>query len=371
MTADSVALVCPLDWGIGHATRCIPVIENLQDCGWRVIVAAGGRPLEFYKHEYPGLELLEFPGHMVRYPGNGRFMAPQMALRVPAILSGIRKEHAFLADLVEKTGARLVISDNRYGCWHPQVFSVFMTHQLNIQTPRWLNWTSPVLRKVTRHYISRYNECWVPDTEDEGGISGSLSHAFALPPNTHFIGPLTRLSGPMRRPPDLPCEPAEIFVMLSGPEPQRSILESIILSQLEKVQMTAIIAGGKPGSGKHEISGERIHIFPHLETALMKYYIEAAEYVICRSGYSTLMDLAALGKPAIIIPTPGQTEQEYLARRMSRHKVHHSVFQHEFDLMKALADSSSHRGMKMQNDYRVLKQRLKRISTQAFALRAR
>jgi UDP-N-acetylglucosamine transferase subunit ALG13 len=369
MSADKVALICPLDWGIGHATRCVPLVGILEEQGWKVIIAASERPMAFFRSEYPGLETVAFPGIAVRYPSSGLLMVPAMAFHAPALLKSIRQEHKALDILVKQTGASLVISDNRYGCWHPDIFSVFMTHQLNIQVPKAMSWVSPVLRKITRNYVGRYDECWIPDNEADGGLSGDLSHHAPLPPRTYFIGPLTRLSGPMQRPPDLPCEPAEIFIMISGPEPQRSLLESMLLEQLRNSELTAIIAGGKPGSGSHEIISERIHLFPHLPSNLMKYYIEAAEYVICRSGYSTMMDLAALGKPAIIIPTPGQTEQEYLARRFAGMNVHHSVTQGAFILKEALSDFSNKKGIRIRNDHSLIRQRIQKISDQALRLR--
>ncbi|MCX6286491.1 MAG: glycosyltransferase [Bacteroidetes bacterium] len=370
MTADHIALVCPLDWGIGHATRCVPVIRTLQDQGFKVIVAADGRSFEFYRTEYPELELLRFPGVEVHYPsGSGMVLA--MAAGIPRLLLGFRKEHKFLSSLVKETGAKLVISDNRYGCWHPMVKSVFMTHQLNIQLPSYLHRLAKVLRKINYSFINKYNECWVPDAEDEGGLNGRLSHCIKLPDNCHFIGTLTRFSESIPMPATPPCPAAGIFVMISGPEPQRSIFETLIIRQLKETSHTAIIAGGRTESRDCEVIDGRIHIFPHLSSALMKYYIENAEYVICRSGYSTLMDLAALGKSAILVPTPGQTEQEYLAKRLSKMNIHYSVPQELFNLNEALLNSNGHKGILLRNDLSVLKHRIKRLHVQASGLRAR
>ncbi|MCX6281811.1 MAG: glycosyltransferase [Bacteroidetes bacterium] len=370
MTADHIALVCPLDWGIGHATRCVPVIGMLQAQGFKVIVAADKRPYEFFRTEYPEVELMRFPGMKVRYP-SGSAMAPAMAATIPALLLSISKEHKLLAKLVKETNARLVVSDNRYGCWHPYVKSVFMTHQLNIQLPSFLKCLSPVLRKINYSFINKYSECWIPDAEDEGGLSGRLSHCIKLPGNCHFIGPLTRFAAQIAEPATLPCPPADIFAMISGPEPQRSKLESIIINQLKKTTYTAIIAGGRTGATGTKVIGDRIHIFPHLSTALMKYYIEKADHVICRSGYSTLMDLAALGKTAILVPTPGQTEQEYLAGRLSKMNIHYAVIQAKFSLEEALMNSKGNKAIVIRNDMSVLKQRIKRLYAQAASLRVR
>ena len=417
-TAENIALVCPLDWGIGHATRCVPVIKALQDEGFRVIVAADGRPYEFYRNEYPEVELIRFPGTPIRYsvfkkhdssdelrmtndelripnhqspitnhqspitnnqspttnhqsPITAPGMTLTMLATLPRLFYGFRKEHKYLAKLVEETGANLVISDNRYGCWHPKVTSVFITHQLNIQLPRWMRWTKSILKKFIRKSVLRFSECWVPDLEDEGGLSGRLSHCSGLPPNCQFIGPLTRFTDLQAAPPALPCPAAEIFVMLSGPEPQRTILEELIIGQLRSTTYGAIIAGGRTESQQAEVIEDRIHVFPHLPSVLMKHYITQANFVICRSGYSTLMDLAALGKSAILIPTPGQTEQEYLAKRLDKMNIHHAIAQKDFHLDEAIRNFKGYKAIMLQNDQVILKQRIKRLSAQGLNLRAR
>ncbi|MEI7492018.1 MAG: glycosyltransferase [Bacteroidota bacterium] len=370
MTADCIALVCPLDWGLGHATRCVPVIRELQQQGFKVIVAADSRPYDFYRNEYPELELRRFQGTGIRYPA-GSGMAFAMAAAIPRLLLGIRKEHLFLQELVRETGACLVISDNRYGCWHEDVRSVFMTHQLNIQLPAFIRGLANVVRKINYSFINRYSECWVPDEEDEGGLSGRLSHCIKLPDNCHFIGLLTRFSNPLPAPRELPCKPAEIFVMISGPEPQRSIFETLITRQLRNSSHTAIIAGGRTEAANAELLDGRIHVFPHLTSPQIKYYIENAGHVICRSGYSTLMDLAALGKSAILVPTPGQTEQEYLAKRMSAMNVHYAMAQGSFCLEEALLNCKGNKPIVIRYDMSVLKQRVARLFAQAASFRAR
>ena len=362
--------MCPLDWGIGHASRCVPIVNALRMQGWNVIVAADGRPYEFYRYEYPKQELLRFPGVEIRYPkGNSMILA--MAARVPRLVAGLRDEHNLLKKLVIETGANLVISDNRYGCWHPHVKSVFMTHQLNIMMPSGFEFASSLLKRINYSFIRKFDECWIPDSEDEGGLSGRLSHCLRLPDHCHFIGPLSRLSAPLPEPAALPCPAAEIFVLLSGPEPQRSILETMLIDQLRTTSHTAIIAGGRTESDETMIIDGRIKLFARLGSDLVKYYIQKSDHVICRSGYSTLMDLAALGKTAILIPTPGQTEQEYLALRLSKMNVHYSVAQEEFQLSEALSESKGYKGLMVQNDYMVLNQRLKRLYHQAMAFRAR
>ena len=340
----------------------------MQEQGWEIIVAADGRSYEFFREAAPGLKLIKFPGVSVIY-AEGRGMIRRMTASIPCFLRSIRREHVFLQGLIRETGASLVISDNRYGCWNNFVKSVFITHQLNIQTPRGMGWAAPVLRKITRSFIGKYNECWIPDLEADEGISGNLSHGSELPPNVYFVGPLSRFTVGLKDPGELPCEPAEVFVLLSGPEPQRSILESMILKQLKETSHTAIIAGGRPGSGVGMFLEGRIHVFPYMAAELIKYYIEHSSTVICRSGYSTLMDLAALGKSAILIPTPGQTEQEYLAESLSVKHIHYSISQQDFRLDDAMKQLASYSGIRLHNDKEILKTRVQALYREALNFR--
>ena len=312
--------------------------------------------------ELPGLSLQRFPGSRIDYPEDSG-MVLKMAVQLPKLLRGIRQEHIFLKNLVRETGAGLVISDNRYGCWHPGVKSVFLTHQLDIQVPGYLKWSSPLLRKAIYSFISKYDECWIPDAETECGLAGCLSHPPVIPLNCYYIGTLSRFSMVADHTGPLPCNAPDIFVLLSGPEPQRSILESLIINQLKGTAYTAIIAGGRPGSREHEVIEGRITIFPHLDSSLIKFYLENAEYIVCRSGYSTLMDLASLGRSAILIPTPGQTEQEYLAGNLSAKKIHYSAAQKEFRLEDAIKESSGYKGILLRNDLKKLKERIRKLST--------
>lgn len=360
MEAKRVALICPLDWGIGHATRCVPVISKLIEMGFEIVVAAYGRPLEFIRKEYPGMQVIEFPGVRIQYPRSDRFML-KMAGMMPALLYGIRKEHRFLKQTAEKCGATLIISDNRFGCRHPEIPSVFITHQLDIQAPRGLKVFQGLLRRVNYRFINRYTACWIPDFEAHRGLAGVLSHPGRLPVNAHYVGILSRFSGPLATIADAAPPDFDLLVMLSGPEPQRSILEEKILKQLVSINMQVAMVRGMPESDEAYVLDGRIHVFAHLDTAKLRELIQRSALVISRSGYSTIMDIVTLGRRAIFIPTPGQTEQEYLAQYLMEKKIFFSMSQQNFDLLYAVEMSKNFPGMVIRNDHKVLEEQIRKM----------
>ena len=360
MAVRGKALVCPLDWGIGHATRCVPIISKLTALGFEVVVAASGRSLEFIKKEYPGVPVIDFPGNTIRYPRDNR-IAFKMVKLLPGLLLGIWREHRQLREIVAQTGATLIISDNRFGCWHAEIPSVFITHQLNIQVPAKLKFFSKILNSTNYWFINQYQSCWIPDFEPHRGLAGALSHPVKLPQNAQYIGILSRFSKPAdpyanRFHPDF-----DLLVMLSGPEPQRTILEEKILRQLVSINMQVAMVRGMPESEEAYVLDNRIHVFAHLDSANLRELINRSALVICRSGYSSIMDIVTLGKRAIFIPTPGQTEQEYLSRYLMEKKIYFSMDQNVFDLLYALEMSKNFPGMVIRNDYKDLEEQIKSV----------
>ncbi|MEI6456186.1 MAG: glycosyltransferase [bacterium] len=353
-------LLCPLDWGIGHASRCVPVIRRLREAGLEVIIAADNRPFEFLRKEFPDLRMIRFPGQKIRYPKGSGFLW-KMILTAPSFFSSFREEHKKLREIVESCGADIVISDNRYGCWHPVKPSVFITHQLEIQVPRSMGFLQRTVRNVLYRKIRHYGECWIPDFEIHRGIAGNLSHPDHLPENAHYIGILSRFALRNFEVEDAVSPSFDLMVMLSGPEPQRSILEEKIMRQLLNITLKAVIVRGITESDEASVIDGHIHIFSHLETNLMQEYMRRSALIVARSGYSTIMDMITLGKPAIFIPTPGQTEQEYLARYLMEKKIFFSMPQKSFDLIYAIELSKNFPGMVIRNDYQALAERIRSL----------
>jgi predicted glycosyltransferase len=328
-TTKKRVLVAPLDWGLGHATRCVPVIRELIRQGAEVILAADGRGYSFFEKEFPDLVLLRLPGYGITYPKNG-MIGLHLALRSWSIGKKIKAEQKAVEKMVQDYAIDVIISDNRFACHTPKTFNVYITHQLHVKAPFFQKFVSNFHQK----YYEKYDEIWVPDAEGKMNLSGELGHdAITITP-FRYVGPLTRF--PLTD--LLNSRPKKwwLVVLLSGPEPQRSIFEKLVLEELAKHMEETLIVRGKPGENKTSHPYPHVTMIDHLEDKKLADEILSSHYVLCRPGYSTLCDLSALNVSPIVVPTPGQTEQEYLAEY---HGAQDNVVvqkQKEFNLREAI-----------------------------------
>ena len=361
MNKNKKILICPLNWGLGHATRCISVIKEIIAQGGDVIIASDGNPMAMLQMEFPKLQYIEFKGYDIDY-GSNINIALKMFLSIPKIIIGIFKEHKRLNEIINELEIDIVISDNRFGCWNKNVNSIYITHQVMIKSNKYLKFMESFLHYIHKSIIKNYNECWIPDLKDGDTLSGDLSHKYILPSPTYYIGTLSRFNAD-----NIPAEAInyeyDLMVILSGPEPQRSIFEDIIISQLKDTTLKVIIVRGNPNA-KDELTtiNNNVTIYPHLSTDDFKDKLIRSAVVICRSGYSTLMDLAVFGKKAILVPTPGQTEQEYLATYHYQNRHYYYMPQKEFNLNEALINSEGFTGVRLSNNTILLKERIKALS---------
>lgn len=324
-------LVAPLDWGLGHATRCIPIIKELQQQGCEVVIGATGPQESLLRKEFPLNEYLPLKGYHVQYSGNRWGLFWQMLKQAPKILKTIRKENEWLKNIIKEHSIDAIISDNRFGLYHHSIPSVFITHQLTIKSP-FGKWSERWLQKKNYGFINRFTCCWIPDMENDPSLAGALSHPAHKPAiPVYYIGTLSRLE----KKPNTEIK-NHLFISLSGPEPQRTIFENIITEEISHYHGTATVVRGLPGQSSFFPSTNDIHFYNHLEAHEYAKEMAKAEYVICRSGYSTIMDIAHLNKKSILIPTPGQTEQEYLANYLAIKKLACSFQQKKFRMKDAL-----------------------------------
>ncbi len=322
-------LVAPLDWGLGHATRCIPIIRALQKKGHEVLIAAEGAQAVLLSTEFPNLEVLPLKGYRITYSRRKWWLPFALLLQLPRLLYIIQYERAWLNRVIDEHHIGLVISDNRYGLHSKKVACIFITHQLTIKIP--VGWIERIIQSINYWYVNQFNSCWVPDVEGAVNLAGILSHPLKLPrTQVHYIGLLSRfVPAPANRNYDY-C------ILLSGPEPQRTLLENTLLAGLGKVEGKILLVRGKPGHEKLLKTADHIEVRNHLPGSAMQEAILQSEYIISRSGYTTVMELISLGKKSILIPTPGQTEQEYLARKLQDETICMSVTQKEFNCAKHL-----------------------------------
>jgi uncharacterized protein (TIGR00661 family) len=342
-------LIAPLDWGLGHATRCIPVIRELQLQGCEAIIAGSGDSLRLLEKEFPLIRTFMLPGYNPRYPRQGS-MVLSMAMQLPHFLSVIREEHRVINRLVRQEKIDAVISDNRYGCWSEKIPSVFITHQSNILMPRRFGWLQGFVRNMSARMINRFTTCWIPDLPDDRSLAGALidSSNTRVRIDKQYIGWLSRF-----RVHHDAEKKYDVVAVFSGPEPQRSMVENVVLPQLTNSGLRYRVVRGLPGLGSSP-SGDEVINF--LDSEKLQEELAAADLIIARSGFSTVMDLQALGAKAVFIPTPGQTEQEYLASRLMEKRIAYYMKQDAFLLSAAISHSKNYSGFKPGQNNALLKQ---------------
>lgn len=335
-----VILVAPLDWGIGHASRCIPLIRYFCGQGHKVILASNGRSAAMLREEFPELEILtDIPDYTITYPENDNFSL-HFAKHALRLLRVLRNEQSWINLMVDQHKIDLVVSDNRYGLYCNKITTYFITHQIFIPAPGVIRW---LINAINHYYIRKFNHCFVPDFSGKKNLSGALSHGKGLPSNVRYIGPLSRFAG-FNRIPDTNVEHIDlpnlakgdhsfefdICVIISGPEPARTLFSKTIKSLFADSNKKIIIIEGRTESPeKYTISN--IQIASHLKESEFRSVVAKSKSIICRPGYSTLMDLFYLQREALLVPTPGQKEQEYLAQLCTSQNIHRTVEQKKLD----------------------------------------
>ncbi len=332
-------LICPLNWGIGHASRCVPIINELLRQGQEVIIAADKTPLHFLQEAFPKLEFLIFPGFEPQYSSRKTQLFKTLT-SIPALANTAIKDHKLLEYLVKAHHIDAVISDNRFGAYSNQVPSVFITHQLHISLPGLTILARPFVDGLNKYFIQRYSTCWIPDYESDPNLSGKLSHPAPSEINTVYIGPLSRF--PQPGPKTTSTKKFDLLILLSGPEPQRSMLETKIINMIHRLSLNICILRGKPGSKQTLKQTQNLKIYNHASDKQIINLMNASDLVLARSGYSTIMDLVVLNQKACFVPTPGQTEQEYLARLMKDRGWFNYEDQESFDITNILSTSNAY-----------------------------
>jgi uncharacterized protein (TIGR00661 family) len=320
-------LVAPLNWGLGHATRCIPIINELLKNGFNPIIASDGIALSLLKKEFPELLTLELPSYNIEYAKKATDFKWKLLKNSPKTLNAIFTEKKIVKKWIKEYDLKGIISDNRLGVHNKKVPSVFITHQLTVLSGK----TTWISSKLHQYFIRKFDECWVPDSKDVPNLSGKLGHLKETNLNIKYIGVLSRLQKK-----DLPIQ-YQLMVILSGPEPQRTLLEEKLIEELKQYKEKVVFIKGKVEAQQiQEVKGN-ITFYNYMQTEQLEKTFNESETVLCRSGYTTAMDLAKLEKKAFFIPTPGQFEQEYLAKKYKREGLIPTSKQDKFKLEDLLA----------------------------------
>jgi hypothetical protein len=324
-------LICPLEWGFGHAGRMIALASRLREMNYNILFGAGEKHLTFIRNEMPGLTYINFPGFR---PGYSRFL-PQyiiLLLEIPLLLFHIIREHIRLGRIIPEHSVDIVISDNRFGLWNKSIKTIYVTHQPLIPLPKPFSFLEFIGVLLHRLVIIKYSLCFIPDLPGDLNLSGRLSHCVKLPQNVRFVGILSRFSGTSPSRDESHDGTGHYTVILSGPEPQRGILEKKLTHILKDKKHPSIFLLGNPDKPDSMIRSGNIICYNHLPGPAMKEVIAGSEAIVTRSGYTTIMELVSLNCSALLIPTPGQTEQEYLARYLSEKGWFTTVSQKKIDM---------------------------------------
>lgn len=335
--APKKILIAPLDWGLGHTARCVPIISYILSQGHIPVVAGNAAQRSFIEETFGDIDFIHLDGYNIVYSNANKWAQAGLLSQLPQIKKTIAAENKWLADLCQSRQIDGIISDNRYGLYHNKIPSVIITHQLQVQTG-FGALANNIVRYIHHKYLGKFWSVWVPDVQDEmHNLAGKLSHSIVKPVTTQYIGLLSRFAG--KRYPATAKK--YLLVLLSGPEPARTELQTLLLQQLANYAAPVVFVAGSETAAPPASLPANITWHNRLPHQQLGPILAGASMVICRSGYSTLMDLAALNKRAILIPTPGQTEQEYLAKRMMQKQAFMSVKQNKLDIATALTNLAS------------------------------
>lgn len=347
-------LVAPLDWGLGHATRCVPIIRELIRLNCHVVLAGNGPSLTLLREEFSSLPCIEVAGYSPVYARTSSLVR-KLSTQLIKFRKAITDEHRQTVEIVRQHNIGLIISDNRYGCWSKEARSIFVCHQVNLLLSKSMSWLEPTVNRIHRSYIRSFDHCWIPDHEGKDALGGVLSSSDGL--DATYVGPLSRFQ------PSQPLEKEfDLTFVLSGPEPQRSMLEEDVIRKTRGMKERMCLVRGIL-KGTAISSRENLSVFDFMNSEDLQRVMARSKFLVMRSGYSTIMDLTSCGGNVFFVPTPGQTEQQYLARRFEMKGIAGFAEQHAFDPRHALAQAVKYRGFAGSvNDHFLLRAALRKVT---------
>lgn len=339
MSKSLKILIAPLDWGLGHTTRCFPIVKALLEQHVTVYMAASGASATLIARNFPSITILPIDGYDIRYSRKRSGFAAKIILQIPKLLRAVKREQKWLQQQQQIHQFDAVISDNRYGLHATHISTVVLTHQLQILSG-WSNGLDNLLRKLHYKLLNRFDECWVVDKEKDG-ISGKLAHPKVLPVHARYMGILSQFMTKQSAIDSVALNQS-ILLLLSGPEPMRTMFEQALLQQVLTLpeQHFILVAGNVNAETPHQLPSN-LEYHAALNADELLPILQGAKLVICRSGYTTIMDLCVVGKKAVLVPTPGQSEQEYLAKYLSTTGKFTTMNQSELNLKQAIMSISN------------------------------
>lgn len=332
-------------WGLGHATRSLPVLRRLLSENNNLTVISNGRSLEVLKKELgEQATYVDIPDYPMLLSENTRQFLAKSMVYWPVFIKRIEDGLAQLQKILDKKHYDCIISDARYDMYSKKIPSFFISHQMRIMNPLQIKMFEHAMERFNMFFFKRYRGVMVPDYK-ENSLSGDLSHNLKRIDEDaiHYVGVLSDFTRrPMKK--DI-----DFLISISGPEPQRSILEEKLASQTEELKGNVVMTLGK--AEKYSITKKKhLTTYSFVTKELREELLNKSKLVVSRSGYSTLMDVAVVGTKALFIPTPGQIEQEYLSRYHNNLGTFHSVTQDTVDLKNDVREAKEKTGFTKECD---------------------
>jgi uncharacterized protein (TIGR00661 family) len=325
-----------MGWGLGHATRCIPIIRSLMKEN-HVILASNGISTTLLNQEFSSLKCIDYPDYAIRYPKNKMMLLPLIALQLPSIILKLIKEYLQTQKVINDENIDLIISDSRYGVYSTGLPTYFISHQLRFQLSGIFKTIEFLGEWFNIFMFRRYEKIIIPDIQSDQNLTGDLTHTGKIfnHPKLYYLGVFCSVSKMDIK------EDIDYLFSVSGPEIQRTLFEEIILDQISHIPGKKVVVLGKPDDKRTYDNIENTEIYNHVNREKQNELLNRAKFVVCRSGYTTVMELVALNKPALMIPTPGQTEQEYLASHYKETGLFFTANQNGLDLLAELNKSQN------------------------------
>ncbi len=358
-------LVAPLDWGLGHATRCVPVVREFLNQGAEVELAVVRSNAGLLRGIFPELRQRLVPSYNIVYPKHGYNMGLWLVKNGAHLRTVMNYEHRIAEEMVKRFHYDVLVSDNRFGFYSRNAKSIYMTHQRRIAFPRVLSAFEPLGMLWHASVMKRFDEVWVPDLPEFPGYAGALSHVAKAPVPVKYVGALSRFSGmDAEAPASLNGRGPYCFVaVVSGVEPARTRFENLLRETLVKIPGRHAIILGKPSLGVKSSNERNLDLFTHLPDDQFASVVRSAQWVISRGGYSTVMDMAVLGARCVFVPTPGQYEQVILGRDLAREGYAATIDESKFstETLVAAVSEKAHVALPKPSDNNLLKDAVREI----------
>jgi uncharacterized protein (TIGR00661 family) len=337
---DIVYGVC--SWGLGHATRSLPLIRKLISEDHNLTIITSGRTLKLLQREIKDdAQYMDVPDYPILISEDAKRVMVKSLVYWPSFIRRMQVGLAILTKLLQRKNYDMILSDGRYDMYNKKIPSFFISHQMRIMNPLRIKFLETASELFNHFFFKRFYGVLVPDYRQDD-LSGDLSHNLKLLDENrlHYVGILSDFKRRKTK------KDIDYLVSLSGPELQRKILEKKLLSQLEGLKGKIVVTLGK-AEATHQKSDDNIRVYSYLSKEKREEILNRTKLVISRSGYSTIMDLAVINTKALMIPTPGQIEQQYLAEYNTVKEKIYSVNQSSIDLKRDIELAKKTKGLKM------------------------